>query len=1377
MIGLFRKHIICKLIALSVCLTFVWQSAAPIGAAHAQAVRPSLSAGNSSAHDNVDPASVSLPVRLGEIMSQFKGPLDKTIIHIRDAHCDYSAQHSIAGMVGYFRDTYGVDLIALEGGTGDYDLSVFTDIKDKELREKVADYFVQQGEVNGAEFYAINNPEKVTLYGIEDPALYIENLKAYRNSLKFKDKALAILGSMAEEISKQKDRIYPSGFRELDKKMRLFKEDRIGFEPYAVAIAAYAKNNNMDISEYPNIERFYYVMDRESGINMKEAERERNILIDLLNKQLSKRYLEELVVKTVEFNDGNMPVEEYYAYLLDKARLCGIGLDKMQQLLKYADTAKETKTVDKKALEKEFKALEEKMCASFLKTSEERALCALDKKVFILNRLFSVGLVKDDWDYYVTHRKDFDIKEFAPLNGYRMDMEKFYELSLKRDDIFMNNIAGKLENEEQKNIILVTGGFHQDNLKRLFMDRGYSYIEVLPKVGGADGESPYFRLLSGGADPITKAVSESRSNLQIASYLSGELGQNKEAFRLAVGIVEQLIRDGRSAKTSGTDAVFSLYPDEGTLLLVDREPVSVGGQQVYVSRSVSTTQPEITVAPDLGKQAGEANIITVPKSYRRGTSRMPQLITSLGEISDGINSAVKKDLGMENPMHYVALADLSGNSIDAIMERLDGEYDALDEFEQSEFNAKGSVKINSFRNETTGEVSIVVSNDGLGIEPSVMNGWLQDIFKSTKKWKNPEDAPIYFAKGGFGIPHILGDAKNNNYKITFITRQSGEGTGRMFEQDLYGNRRVVSNVPREGVGTDVIITIPSRAIISAAARPAVPVMESWSEERCADVSREIAEALNLVSLGGTLINTEEWLLRDKVTGVDLPVFVRVGYLLFLNENMCDELKNGAPLLWNKVEGNVIKIRPFDEDDRSIFFKYGDWTVMTIRSMIDNAGIIKGRRVIDVGAGSGLLSIVAMKLGASSVELIENNPEDISNAVKHLNLNGVDSGYKTHSGDLRKVTGLAGREETIVVSNIGTWEGQGGYEVSNRDSINLIREIPNVVLFIGGGYKETGEEFKVSGEDIDYLKSVSGRDVAAKRLTAAKDFEEGSGYVVAWSASLIVAKPVLEVSYADRRAAILNAGQKIKDIVTAIFRNLFDGKPIKIYVLGATPTKEGGEQYLELEHSSDLINERNQANRAINERTGIGTGNIDVSHTIGLDNARKKIADDILQLRSDVPKERVYCAISAFVLEGLEKDIELKKILGKGVQEFLEERTMLSIIGDFTGKNVYLMPYLETTILGLARINLLSELSKSNDINNEGVREAMSMFSKAMGLVSDMSEEDIENSLKELLAAANNDPMNFFKNHTFRLSVPPVTKIRFEELREDMDAMIQTWRSL
>jgi phosphohistidine swiveling domain-containing protein len=525
-----------------------------------------------------------LPERLGEIVSVHKGRAQKTVIHIRDAHCDYSAQNSIAGIIAYCHDNYSIDLAALEGGAGRYDLSVFTDIKDASLRYKAADYFMKQGEVSGAEFYAINNPAAVKLYGIEDAALYLENLAAYRDSLEFRDEAIGRLKALDETVSAMKQKIYAPDMLALDKKMRLFKDEKISFEEYASAIAAIAKKNNMDLGKYPNIKKFYEVKDGEGAIRLKEAEKERNMLIDQLNKRLSKRYLEELVARTVAFNDGEISADEYYSYLLDKAKLCGIELDSMPDLAAYAKTAKGIKSIDKKALEKEFKALEDEMCGLFFRTQRERELCALDRRVYLLGRLFSASMSKDEWDRYRADSAGFirDSAYFAQFENWRRDMEKFYALSLERDRVFAQKIAKLFKESGRKSVLLVTGGFHQDNLKRIFEDSGYTYVEILPKIEESKAANPYYSLLSGGADPIMQAVLESRSGLQIASYLSDKkLCPNADAFRTAVTIVEKLLSDGR-AEAGG--AQFSLFKEDGLPELeINGEKVVVDGHQVYAS--------------------------------------------------------------------------------------------------------------------------------------------------------------------------------------------------------------------------------------------------------------------------------------------------------------------------------------------------------------------------------------------------------------------------------------------------------------------------------------------------------------------------------------------------------------------------------------------------------------------------------------------------------------------------------------------------------------------------------------------------------------------------------------------------------------------------
>lgn len=60
--------------------------------------------------------------------------------------------------------------------------------------------------------------------------------------------------------------------------------------------------------------------------------------------------------------------------------------------------------------------------------------------------------------------------------------------------------------------------------------------------------------------------------------------------------------------------------------------------------------------------------------------------------------------------------------------------------------------------------------------------------------------------------------------------------------------------------------------------------------------------------------------------------------------------------------------------------------------------LKNKEIIDVGAGSGILSIAAIKLGAKKAIGIENDPEAIRNTKKNLSLNKTGRKIKIYTAD-------------------------------------------------------------------------------------------------------------------------------------------------------------------------------------------------------------------------------------------------------------------------------------------------------------------------------------------------------------------------------------------
>src|SRR3989338_1197019 len=540
--------------------------------------------------------NLSLPLRLGEIKDTFKGTNGHTIIHIQDAHCNYGAQTAIEGIIRHLTDTYNnVNLISLEGGAGNYDLSLFTDIKDPEIRRKVSDYFVREGRVSGPEFFAINNPDKVKLFGVEDARLYLENLDAYRNSLPHKEEIDKSLNTLQLAIANLKSKTYTPELKSLDERIRNYRDNKINFKDHILFLNEMGSKDQIDLKGYKNLSSLVAILNDEKSIDFKQADKERNSLIDRINAKLSKVDMEELVIKTLFFKSGDITNEDFYAYLFKKARFCGVDFSALPNLVKYSEYVKRYEALDKAALMKEMKALEDALIEKAAKTEDQKALYSLDKDLAVMRGMFNISLIKDEFDYYTANRDNFSAKRFldfinkkAPLYGlffklndgitrldyYRENMEKFYTYSLKRDEAFIKNIEKKMREARRDVTILVTGGFHTGNLSALFKDKGFSYIEVMPKFQKTDVECPYFRLLSGGQDPITKAIMEGQSSIQIATILEANLRDtvyNKGEITAIQDAVAVLRSAYEFFAALPEDMFFKVALDNGSAILLSRE--------------------------------------------------------------------------------------------------------------------------------------------------------------------------------------------------------------------------------------------------------------------------------------------------------------------------------------------------------------------------------------------------------------------------------------------------------------------------------------------------------------------------------------------------------------------------------------------------------------------------------------------------------------------------------------------------------------------------------------------------------------------------------------------------------------------------------------
>jgi ribosomal protein L11 methyltransferase len=79
--------------------------------------------------------------------------------------------------------------------------------------------------------------------------------------------------------------------------------------------------------------------------------------------------------------------------------------------------------------------------------------------------------------------------------------------------------------------------------------------------------------------------------------------------------------------------------------------------------------------------------------------------------------------------------------------------------------------------------------------------------------------------------------------------------------------------------------------------------------------------------------------------------------------------------------------------------------------------VVGRTVLDLGTGSGVLAIAAVKLGAAGVSAVDCDPDALASARENLRLNGLEGRLALHEADLAGLARLHLPAADVVLANL------------------------------------------------------------------------------------------------------------------------------------------------------------------------------------------------------------------------------------------------------------------------------------------------------------------------------------------------------------------------
>ncbi len=500
----FLNKTIVKTIALVVAMTFVWPYLTWAFEAGSYPVGPMAVLYNQS--------RVTIPKEMGLVQAAYQGDRQLVVL-VQDLHCNLEVQNNIAKIIGTLTKKHGLNMIAVEGASQAVNLAQLKTFPNARVKRVVGQYFLKQGKMSGAEYYAATAEHPVTLQGIEKAELYTASRDAVNAFLN--DESQGYVYDLRELFKELKPSIYTPELLGLDKQKQDNREGKVPMLKYAVGVWNQGKQLGVNVGAYPNVARYV----------TKKAALFGEVSPDTLYEEL-------------ESLDREIREHLYTSAAQRKLDVLERRLDIMERMLNISVKPEELKAFREHS--GDFKVAE---FLHFIEAHDASGELRLDAEVYDLDK-------------------------------YLEKVKHFYELADARSTVFVENTL-KHMSEAKTNIgVMVSGGFHNDGVLAALKSRKISYLSVQPAITHEDLVNPYYSLLRNRKNPLEKLLAENQNILALASAFPqaiqtekplepGEWAQQPEAVKTFAKVMDLVLKSGAlgdaaqaSTKVSDVKAAF-----------------------------------------------------------------------------------------------------------------------------------------------------------------------------------------------------------------------------------------------------------------------------------------------------------------------------------------------------------------------------------------------------------------------------------------------------------------------------------------------------------------------------------------------------------------------------------------------------------------------------------------------------------------------------------------------------------------------------------------------------------------------------------------------------------------------------------------------------
>ncbi|MCK5218414.1 hypothetical protein KAR10_02755, partial [bacterium] len=406
---------------------------------------------------------IKIPEKLGTVTQSFSGQ-DRVVVCVQDLHCNYEVQNNIAGMIDDLAGKHGLNLVAVEGESVPINVTKLSTFPLEKVKNDTAHYLMKQGKITGPELYAATGKHPIRLEGIETKALYDDNRKNVMSFLN--NESQGYIFDLRETLNELKGNIYTKALAKIDEKKQAFREGDISVLKYSVYMYDYGVRHKLDMKRYSNLARY--------------VSRRQNIFPENVD---SDNLFNELDQLDRHLRSG--------LYTTDDQRIMDIiqhRLDIMEKLVNISAASK-----DLAEFRKNPEGFKVGSFLEFISRHDKEGLFMLDAEVYKLDR-------------------------------YLEEVRAFYRVADERSLAFVENVIARMDKHQTKLAVMVTGGYHKEEVLQELERHNISYVCVKPCLRHQDVVNPYFALLRNKRTPLEKLLAQNQNIMGLESSFMHDAG-------------------------------------------------------------------------------------------------------------------------------------------------------------------------------------------------------------------------------------------------------------------------------------------------------------------------------------------------------------------------------------------------------------------------------------------------------------------------------------------------------------------------------------------------------------------------------------------------------------------------------------------------------------------------------------------------------------------------------------------------------------------------------------------------------------------------------------------------------------------------------------